>query len=121
MTPLQKAVLEEIVAYRAAHGVSPTHEHLRRTFGQPSRSGAHRVLTALVRDGYLSHRPGGRRNYAPTLAAFSCCGVAPPGAVVEAARRLLAGLIREDLETGLAVVRAADLGDLDVALAEMIP
>ena len=111
MTPIQKTVLDEIVQYRSTHGYSPTIDELRCTLGVSSKSVVHRAVALLVRDGHLvrtPHRARGLRSASEGRDHLA-----------EAARRLLGGILEEDPEGDRAVVRAADLGDLDIALAEM--
>lgn len=84
MTDTDLRTLRDIVAYRAAHGVSPTLLGLARAAGLSSASGAQAHVRALIRDGYLEASAGSRpgylvsRGYRPTAKGLRVVLTADP-------------------------------------------
>ena len=92
MTPGQANLLAFIGLYIDEHGYSPSYEEMRAELGLKSKSGIHRLVTALVERGLVSRLPGRAR--AITLGKE----VAPPprirdmsdDEILERAERILA-------------------------------
>lgn len=61
LTPLQSKVLDYLRTYSADHGAMPTLEEIAAFMGVSSKSGAHRVLTALEERGCIRRMAGKQR------------------------------------------------------------
>ncbi|MFQ5776169.1 MAG: LexA family protein [Kiloniellaceae bacterium] len=112
MTPTQRRVYDAICRYWQREGHGPSLDDLKPATGVVSKSAVKDVVDRLVRDGYVSRRPGSARSLRPTVAPAA-------NAVASAAQRLLDNIVRDDPDKGVAIVRSRDLGDLDIALAEL--
>lgn len=64
MTPKQKEALDAIRDCIIATGVSPSYEEIAHALGLSSKSGVHRLVYSLVRQGHLIHVSGAARTLA---------------------------------------------------------
>ena len=62
MSPSQLKVLDFIASYTAAHRIAPTLEEIKDHLGLVSKSGAHRIVIALIEQGRLARTRDGSRN-----------------------------------------------------------
>jgi len=115
MTPNQKRVLDFVTRQIRQTGISPSLDEIAAEIGLKGRSGVHRIVSALVRDGYLLRTPEMPRSLRlPSPPS----GVTASHELVAAAEYLLERISREDKELGVSVVCADALGRLDIAVAE---
>lgn len=61
LTPRQSDALRFIGRFIAARGYSPSYDEIAQALGLRSKSGAHRMVCALVERGCLRHLPKGKR------------------------------------------------------------
>lgn len=61
MTPRQRQLLDYIHGYMADHGYQPTYIEMARALALKSKSGIHRLLNTLHRDGHIERRRNARR------------------------------------------------------------
>ncbi len=93
LTPQMAKALAFLKSYSAARGVMPSLDEIRAEIGQASKSGAHRVLTALEERGYIRRMAGKQRAIelieAPELSRLSSPELTKLaiGAVAELQRR----------------------------------
>lgn len=65
LTNRQKATLTFVADYMAAHeGVSPSYDEIRNGLGLRSKSGVHRLITALAQRGHITRRRDRARSVA---------------------------------------------------------
>ena len=62
MTPAQKNMLDAIKSAIDATGVCPSMQELADATGLKSKSGVHRIITALERAGHIARIPGAARS-----------------------------------------------------------
>ena len=62
MTPQQSKALIFIDMFWDEHAYSPTYKDIMEHLGLASKSGIYRIVSALVRDGYITHEHNRRRN-----------------------------------------------------------
>jgi repressor LexA len=75
LTPVQQKVLGYVGRYIAEHGgVPPSFEEITAAMGITSKSGAHRVITALEERGYLRRLPNRARTLSLVVDAPSARG-----------------------------------------------
>lgn len=65
MTPQQRRALDFITQHHAEHRHSPSLVEIAQALGLKARSGAHRIVFALIQSGHLVRTAGGQRNIAP--------------------------------------------------------
>lgn len=73
MTPNERQVLDYVEQFFTQHRFAPSLQQIADHLQIKSKSGAHRMVTSLLRAGYLVRTGGGVRNIAParqSLAAF---------------------------------------------------
>ncbi len=64
LTPRLRSLLRFIERYIAEHEVPPSFDEMREAMGLASKSGIHRMITALQDRGYVRVQPYGRRSLA---------------------------------------------------------
>lgn len=99
MTPVELTALDIIRDSIVATGCAPTLDELARRLGWSSRSNAHRIVDALVRQGMLDREPNKARNL--TLPSGPALGSVPTEALAaELERRgqgIRAALLNENI------------------------
>ena len=65
LTKRQKELFDFILAYREAHGVSPTYQEMMVQMGLKSKSGIHRLIKGLERAGHIRRVPFATRGFEP--------------------------------------------------------
>lgn len=61
LTVRQRDLLNFIRKYIAEHGVTPSFDEMKQALGLASKSGVHRLVTALVERGYVDTMPNRAR------------------------------------------------------------
>lgn len=111
MTPRQVELYDFIRDFTDEMGYPPTFDEMRCALGLKSKENITRILNSLEEKGKL------RRDKARARSVEILDD--PRNAVVAAAKALLASINVENEETGFAVIGYKELGDLDVAIAEL--
>jgi repressor LexA len=62
MTPRQFELLTFVRTYVAEHGYSPSYSEMATAIGLGSKSGIHRLVTALAERGHISRLPNRQRS-----------------------------------------------------------
>jgi repressor LexA len=62
MTPRQFELLTFVRTYIAGHGYSPSYDEMAGAIGLASKSGIHRLITALAERGHIRRLPNRRRS-----------------------------------------------------------
>jgi len=57
VTPQMKTAFEFIDSHLTEHGIAPTHAELCDAMNLGSKSGSHRLISALEKRGYIKRRP----------------------------------------------------------------
>jgi SOS-response transcriptional repressor LexA len=117
LTAHQSRTLNYLVGYQAQHGYAPSYDEIKAHLGIRSKSGVTRVIVELEDRKFIRHVAGRRRSIEILRVPDDVAG--QYASVIAAARRLLDSLISENPATGIAIVKADALGDLDVALGEL--
>ena len=71
MTHAQKAALDFVTRHFAEHGFSPSYDEIAAHLGVKSKSHAHRIVSALIAQGWLCRNTDrARALYPPELSEF---------------------------------------------------
>ncbi len=81
MTAAERRLLDYITEFQVKHRYAPSFEEMRESLGIASKSGVHRLLTSLERQGCLVREYGRKRNVKlvperPDLSAISDADIA---------------------------------------------
>lgn len=89
MTPLQRRALDFIEQFYAEKRFSPSLDEIAAALGKSAKSGAHRVVHALIQSGHLVRTAGGHRNIMPArvILAERTLGQLPTFALREELKR----------------------------------
>ena len=111
MTHLQEKMLAFLRVWFKTHVESPSFDEIMEGVGMNTKSHVSKVLLRLEEEGHIIRQ----HNRARSIRLVSL----PADNVVMAAAAVLDAILEENIATGTVTIRAAALGDLDIALAEM--
>lgn len=112
MTPRQRRVLGFIADFIRDEGYSPSYDEIAAGLGYKAKSNVWRIVHRLRQEGHLSGLNGQSRSL--QIANND-------SKVIAAAERILDGIVSEDEEHDIVVVKAEPIAALDILLSEIRP